>query len=251
MQANLIKYEVRNIFGNFFIPLFGIAMPIFMGILIPKGIVGQVPEAFQDEVTLSIVLGMSIMIPMCVGLIGYAASYAQELEKKIPLRFKLFGVSNRKFIATKLIGQMIVVTITLVIYFITMHFVHGIRPANLMGTLIYFLFIYFFTICFLMISHAVADMIGKFGPTYAVIMILYFFLLFISGNMGLRYENFPKFLQRIADMIPLTHFSGDSANIWTNSLSNYGELIQSSLTLFIIACLLLLWSTFRKNKTYN
>lgn len=246
MKMNLLTYEVRNILGNFFIPLFGIAMPIFMGAIIPKGILGDVPEAYQEQVLYAIILSMSVMIPMCVGLIGYAASYSLEIEKDIPLRMKLFGYSNQTYILYKILGQILVVTVTFLVYFLVMSLIHGIQIKSLPGTLVYFAFQYLFTLAFLMISHALADLNGKFGQTYAMVMILFFFFLFISGSMGMSYQDFPPFMKAIADQFPLTHFSNAAFDIWTFKLKNYGPLIQTTLVLLFAASLFLLWSIYRQ-----
>lgn len=248
MFWNLLKYEIRNILGNFFIPLFGIVLPIFMGIVIPYGVLAQVPDAFKDTVRTAIILSMAIIIPMCVGFIGYGASYSQEIEKNIPQRLKLFGISNRDYLISKILGQLAVVTISFAVYFATMFIVHGIKFATLQGTLIYFAFHYIFTIAFIMMSHAIAELIGKFSATYGVLMTLYFFMMFISGSMGLRYEDFPDFLKTIADIFPLSFFGNESVNIWNNTLQHYGPLIQSTLTLLVIAILLVWLSRLKGHK---
>ncbi|WP_164470910.1 ABC transporter permease [Vaginisenegalia massiliensis] len=248
MQARLLKYEIRNILGNFFIPLFGIIFPIFMGIIIPASVVEEVPKLIRQEVLNSIILSMSLMIPLCVGFIGYAASYAQENEKQIPLRMKLFGISNKRFIVTKVLGQFCVISVTFLVYFVTMHFVHGFTISNFKGMLIFFAFMYLFTAAFLMISHAIADLIGKFGPTYGLVMCIYFFLLFISGSMGMRYEDFPPFLQKIADQIPLTPFGQHAYDIWRDKLTNYSSLIQTTISLLAVGALLLIWSNYKKKQ---
>ena len=248
MKLHLIKYEIRNIIGNFYVALFGLILPIFLGAVIPFGVLRQIPDPFKETVLNSIVLSMAIIIPMCVGFIGYGASYAQELEKKIPLRFKLFGISNRDFLMSKFIGQFAVVTLSLIIYFLAMYFIHGVHPVNLKGSLIYFAFLYIFTLAFIMMAHAIADMIGRFGPTYAVVMAIYFFFMFISGSMGLRYEDFPDFLKKISDVFPLAFFGNESINIWQDKLTQYGPLIQSTLTLLVIASLLLLVASYKRRK---
>lgn len=104
-NLNLILYELRNINGNFYVHFFGMVFPVLMSVIFAKVYGNQVPEAIRLEVVTSVAIGMSMMCPMSVVLIGYAANYSQEVEKGVPLRMRLFGYQEKSMILAKLIAQ--------------------------------------------------------------------------------------------------------------------------------------------------
>lgn len=244
----LIQYEIRNILGNFFIPLFGIVLPIFMGVIIPKSVADEVPKLFLQEVINTIILSMSVMIPLCVGLLGHAATYAQEVEKDIPLRMQLFGLNKQKIITSKIIGQFMVMTISFVTFFAAMYFVHGFKLVSWKGAIIYFILMYVIAGGLLMLAHAIADLAGRFNVAYAIVMCLYFFLMFVSGFMGVRYKDMPKPLQMIADQVVLSPFGEHSYEIWQDKLTNYSSIIQPLIVLLVVGVLLLVAASYKRKK---
>ena len=46
----------------------------------------DVPEFMKQRVVTSVAITMSLIIPMAIMLIGYAANYAQEVERNVPTR---------------------------------------------------------------------------------------------------------------------------------------------------------------------
>ena len=90
-NMNMVLYELRNINGNFMTHFFGIVFPNMMTMIFSRTIGAQVPEAARDNVIVSIMLSMSLVIPMSIMFIGYGALYSQEVEREVPLRMRLFG----------------------------------------------------------------------------------------------------------------------------------------------------------------
>ena len=113
---NLILYELRNISGNFFTQFFGIVFPILMSLILTNVVEKQVPKAIAQDAVTSIVISMSLVCPMSIVLIGYAANYSQEVEKGVPLRMRLFGYRDKSMILAKIIAQLIFLTMALGIY---------------------------------------------------------------------------------------------------------------------------------------
>lgn len=249
MTSRLLKYEIKNIIGNFFIPIFGIVLPIFMGILITNSAANDIPKSYVTEVMNSIVVSISIMIPLSISLIGYCASYATEVEKKIPLRLKLFGISYSSQIKAKVISQFILVLVSTMFYLIIMKLlVKEFVMPSVLGFIMYIAIIFIITVCFIMIAHSIADIIGKFSASYGIIMGIYFFMLFISGNLGLRYDNMPSFLKKIALLFPTTYLNTDGYKIWIGKFDNYSQLIQSIIFLVCISLIILFFANYKRSK---
>ena len=91
----LVKYEVLNNLYNGYSFFFGAVFPIFLMVMISKGALNDVPAEAKLEATASILIGMSMIIPLSTMFLGYAASFSNELEKDVPTRLSLFG--NKAF----------------------------------------------------------------------------------------------------------------------------------------------------------
>ena len=107
VRSNLVKYELRNLAGNIFVLLFALIFPIFMSIFLGSLIGGQVPEEARDRVVTNIFISNSLVIPLASVFVGYSATFSQELEKNIPLRFRLFGYSEKALVASKIFAYLI------------------------------------------------------------------------------------------------------------------------------------------------
>ena len=94
-NRSLIMYEVRNIAGNIFVLLFGIGLPILLSLFISSVASKDVPAFMKQRGVTSVAITMSLIIPMAIMLIGYAANYAQEVERNVPTRMYLFIKSEK------------------------------------------------------------------------------------------------------------------------------------------------------------
>lgn len=246
-NLNLVLYELRNICGNFFVHFFGIVFPILLSVILIKAVEKQVPNMIRAEAITSIVISMSLVCPMAIVLIGYAANYSQEVEKGIPLRMRLFGYKEKSMILAKIIAQLIFLTIALAIYGIAeMLLVDLMKPA-ISSLLCLIGCLYLLAVIFFIISHAITELLKKFGATYAVTMSLYFLFMILCGMMGVRTEQFPKALQTVAKMLPMTYISNDFVDFWQGGSYNFAPLIQSFFFLLAVSIILLMLS-FYKNK---
>lgn len=249
MTARLLKYEIRNTVGNIFTIIFGVFFPIFMSILFSNVITAELPASVRVEANTSIFLSLMMIIPMATLLIGYAANFSQELENNIPLRLNLFGISKQMLLMAKLISNVIFMIVASVVYTVVdMLFIKLSTPV-VSAVLLLFVVLILVGAILLIISHSVALIFGKFGPTYAVTMTLYFALMILCGMMGVQVSQFPPFVQHIANLIPMTYIGRDYIKIWQGKNYNITDFIISffAFALFALAVYLLsLWKSRRK-----
>ena len=90
MSKQFLFYELRNLVGNWYIPFFGVAFPIFFSMIIGRAVLSEVPKAQVSMVATSIMLSFLNLLPLAVVFLGHCSLYSQELEKRIPLRMQLF-----------------------------------------------------------------------------------------------------------------------------------------------------------------
>ena len=80
ISGSMILFELRNVVGNPFIHIFGIGMPIFFALVLPRSITAGMKDSdLVSTIVTSFFLAMGSLIPLATILIGYAASCSQEL----------------------------------------------------------------------------------------------------------------------------------------------------------------------------
>lgn len=246
-NLNLVLYEIRNISGNPFTHFFGIVFPILMSFILSKSVGSQVPEAIRPEVVTGIVISMSMICPMAIILIGYPSNYSQEVEKGVPLRMRLFGYKEKSVILAKVIAQLIFLTGALGIFAIAVSSLIDIQKPALSSLLCLTGCLYLLAVIFFILSHAITNILKKFGPTFFVSMVLYFLTMIICGMMGVSTDQLPKNLQAVAYTLPMTYIANDFISFWQGGNYNFGPLIQSFLFLGAVSGILLLFASY-KNK---
>lgn len=245
----MISFEIRNIVGNPFIHIFGIGLPILLAIIICKSAGAKVQDASMiSHIQTSIILSMSTIIPLATILMGYACQYSQELEKGIPLRMVLFGYQEKYTIINRIIAEFLFITISFGIYFTVVCNVFDIIKPALSGLLFYFASIYVLSAILFMLAHAIATIIKKFGATYAVVMIVYFGIMIISGMMGIETELLPKFVLRIAKSLPFIYYQNNFITVWQGKEYNYMPMLQSFLFLGASSGILLFFAIRRNSR---
>lgn len=242
INKRLLFYAFRNILGNPFVAFFGIAFPILMLIIITKAAAAEVPERMIPEVNTAIFISMSMLIPMAVLLIGYAASYSQELEKGIPLRLKLFGFSENTVWLANMAAQLMVVTGGLVIYTITAYSALDMLVPAPGSALCLILCLYLMGVVFITFSHGVANLVRKFGPAYAITMGVYFAIMMLCGMMGIKTEQLPAILRSTAHMLPMSYVGNEFIDFWQGGSYNFMPLVQSFLFVGAVSGILLIIS---------
>ena len=126
-KRNMILFELRNITGNPYVHLFGIAMPILMSYIVIRAACAEAadPETIA-VISTSVFLGMGTIIPLAIALMGYAATRAQEMEKGIPERLELFGISSRTTLHNRIAAELIFILAVFILYFISHYFTRNI-----------------------------------------------------------------------------------------------------------------------------
>ncbi|BDF57273.1 hypothetical protein CE91St36_00900 [Christensenellaceae bacterium] len=251
LSLRLIKYELLNTAGNWFILFFGIAFPILMSLLIANVFVGEIPAAAIPAANTGVFITMSMIIPLATLLIGYAANYSQELENEMPLRFRLFGYRERSMLGAKMIANLIFMTIALAIYTIADYLLLDIQPPQLSSALVLVAALYALAVILFILAHAIATLTGKFGPTYAITMTLYFGLMIICGMMGVSVDRLPESLRIIARGLPMTYISSDFAGFWQGGGYDFTPLLLSFLLFGVIACVFLFASIWKNKRRLN
>lgn len=247
LSWRLVQYELRNIIGNIFVVIFGVIFPILMSVLFSIVFKKQIPEDMYSKTVTGIFITMSMIIPMAVLLIGYAANYSQELEKEIPLRLNLFGFREKTMLVAKMIAYLIFTTGAFLLYCITDLLVLEIQIPRLSSVIILIVSLYVLSIILFVLAHGLASIFKKFGPTYAVSMILYFGFMILCGMMGLTVDQLPKVLKVIAKAFPMSYISSDYVEFWQKGSYNFAPLIQSFLFFGAVSFIVLIFS-IKKNQ---
>ncbi len=247
LNWRLIQYELRNIAGNIFVVIFGVIFPIMMSILFSFVFKSQIPEELYAKTITGIFITMSMIIPMAVLLIGYAANYSQELEKDIPLRFNLFGFEEKTMLFAKMIAYLIFMSLSLVVYTVVDVLLLEIQIPTPGAALCMIVSIYLLSFVFFVLAHGLATFFRKFGPTYAVSMLLYFGFMILCGMMGLTVDQLPAVLKAMARALPMSYISSDFIEFWQGGSYNFIPFIQAFLFFGALSCIILIVS-IRKNQ---
>ena len=244
---------MMNITGNVFMILFGVFFPLIMSVLFANVIGRQIPVSLQMDFRTSIFLSMMMIIPMATTFIGYAATYSQEIENNIPLRFDLFGIRKHTFLAAKLLANLVFLLASTAIYFAVDLSLIKIYTPHAGAVLLVIFIIILLGAILLVIAHSIANITGKFSRTYAITMFLYFGLMILCGMMGVQVSDFPSSIQKIAKLLPMTYMGTDSGflTIWKGESYNPVNFILSFVFLAAVAAalfLISLWKNRRRNK---
>lgn len=251
-RGKLLGYELRNIFGNWYIPFFGLVFPVMMAILISFAALRDVPDAFRQEAVTGVVLGFAQVIPMAGIFLGHSAIYSKELEDRIPVRMQLFGFSQRSIMFAKLQSQMLFQTIALIVHFGVLYFVLDYAMPEPLSAVIYFAMLYLLGIIYFVFAHGIANLFRKFGPSYGVTMGLYFAFLILGGMMGVPVDMLPAPIRAISNLLPFTHLSSpDMVSFWTGGSYNFAPLVQALIFFAALSAAILLGSiAYRRNRAY-
>jgi len=247
-NLGLIKYEFRNLIGNIFTMIFGVFFPIGMTIFFGKALVGKVPGDMRDIFITSIFITNSVIIPLASILVGYSAVFSQELEKNIPLRFRLFGYSEKTVLISKICANLIFITLSLVVYTVVVCSVLKVQVPSLSSALILIVSLYLLSTFLFILAHGVALFFKKFGPTFAITMMLYFSIMILSGMFGVQAKDFPDPLKAVAYVFPTTYISGEFIDFWQGGSYNFVPYIQSFIFFAAVSCIILFMSIHHNSR---
>lgn len=246
-SLRMVIYEWRNLNGNLMPHFFGIVFPNLMCLLLSRTVGGQLPEEVRIEVNTSIMLTMTMVMPMSIMFLGYGAVYSQEVENGVPLRMRLFGFPETGLMAAKAIAHMLLLTGTFVIFAAFQLLTNDIQMPAASSLICLLVCLYLAGVILLVIAHAIANILRKFSLSYGLEMFLYFMMMILTGMMGMKTEQLPKALQRIAAVLPMTYIGRDFISFWQGGTYNFMPLIQSFLFFGAVAGILLLISLYRDN----
>lgn len=173
---------------------------------------------------------------------------AQDLEKGIPERLKLFGIKNSVTICNRAVSELIFMLAAFLIYFIAGSCFIGLEAPVVSGWVLYaFCMVVFSVLCFIM-AHGLACLLKKFSVTYCGVMIIYFAFMIFGGMMGVDYENMPGWMQGVAKLLPVTYFNRDFYEIWTGKAYDFMPMVQSFLLFGAVGGILLFAALKRGEK---
>ena len=245
----MVLYELRNLNGNLMPHFFGIIFPYLMCMLLPRAVASGLPADIQQKVTDSIMLSMAIVIPMSIMFLGYGAVYAQEVERGIPLRMRLFGFEEKSAIMAKVFAHLILLTIAFVIFAVFQMAVTKVSAPAVSTFLCHVISLYLIGVILLVISHALANLFKKFSIVFGVEMGIYFLMIILCGMMGIKTSALPNVMQKIAAAFPMTYIANEFADFWQGGTYQFMPFIQSFLFMGAIAGILLLFSLYKDKRT--
>lgn len=247
----LIKYEFRNLMGNIFTIIFGVFFPIGITIFFGKAFVGNVPEDMKAVFITSIFITSILIIPLASILVGYSAVFSQELEKNIPLRFRLFGYSEKTVLISKICANLIFITLSLILYTVVVCSILKVQVPTLGSALILIGSLYLLSTFLFILAHGIAIFFKKFGPTYAITMLLYFAIMGLSGMFGVQAKNFPHAIRSVAYVLPTTYIGGEFIDFWQGGSYNFVPYIQSFIFFAAVSCIILFMAIQHDSRRLN
>lgn len=223
----MIGYELRNLNGNLMSHFFGIVFPNLMSLFISKAVCAQVPEEMQQQAITSVMLSMSLIMPMSTMLLGYGALYSQEVEKGVPLRMHLFGIGEKSLLLAKIAAHFILLTVEFIIFAVFHALVMDVQRPAAFSALCLLVSLYMIGLIFLVLSHSIANIFRKFSLTFGIEMSFYFIMMILTGMMGVKTEQLPDLLQKVAKTLPMTYISSDFVDFWQGGSYNFVPFLQA------------------------
>ncbi|CAM3702549.1 ABC transporter permease [Erysipelothrix urinaevulpis] len=228
-MKQLIKYEFRNLLGNFFGIFFGIAFPILMTNILHPVIMSKVPEAAQGSASVQIYITNLLMVPLAMMFVGFSALFSQELENDVTIRMQLFGINESQQMKAKMVAQGLSVVVGISIYSLFTLPILNLPKPTIFAVISLVIAIIILSIILFILSFSIALLAKKFSVTYGITMTLYFGMMVFSGMMGIETQDLPKVFQYISKGFPTSFIVSDFKEVWTLTSYNFAPLIQSLL----------------------
>lgn len=198
----MLKTELKLSFRGIDMVIFAICMPIVITILIAI-IYGNKPAFEGASYTfLQQSFGALTTIAICAGgVMGLPLVVSDYRNKKILKRFKVTPVSPVMILAVQLvIYSLYSITSLILVYGVARLFFN----YNFEGSWLLFLSSYLLVMVSMFSIGLMAGGIAKDTKIAGVIASILYFPMLIFSGATLPYEIMPKFLQKIADILPLT-----------------------------------------------
>lgn len=192
------RLSLRGIDGIFF----GVLMPV--GIILLIGMISKSKPAFDgaDYTLLESSFGALITVGICAtAFMGIPLTIADYRDKKILKHFFVTPVSPGILLLVHAVINIILSIISALLIFITVSLFFGYRMRGSgVGFILSFLLVMFSMYSLGMI---IASLCRDIKTANVVCSVVYFPMLFLSGAT-IPYEIFPKPLQHVGNMLPLT-----------------------------------------------
>lgn len=249
VSLQMLLFEFRKTIGNPYVHIFGVGMPVLMMIIITRAVTGEIPDAaMHASVNTTVFLGIGALIPMATIFMGYAVSNAQELEKGIPQRMELFGITPGTTIRNRILAETIFMLLAFLIYFVAGYVVVDLEAPKLSGGVLYVICILGFSVLLFCFAYGISSLLRKFSLTYCVVMLLYFAMMILGGMMGISYENLPSGVQLVAKLLPVTYINRDFYTVWRGESYNFMPMLQSYLLMGAAAGILMFFTLKRTER---
>lgn len=236
VSLQMLGFEFRKTIGNPYVHIFGVGMPVLMMIVITRVAASEISDAAMCAVaSTSVFLGIGALIPMATIFMGYGVSNAQEMEKGIPQRMELFGISARVSVCNRILSEAIFMVLAFLIYFAAGFGLVGLEAPKLSGAVLYVVCILGLSVILFCLAHGISSLLKKFSLTYCVTMLVYFAMMILGGMMGITYENMPSIVQTVAKMLPVTYINRDFYTVWSGESYNFMPMLQSYLLMAAVA----------------
>ncbi len=246
-NAKLLKYELKSQMRNWYVPFFGLIFPTLISQLVVRNALTEVPQEILPYVHIKIFFAFSMYIPLCCVFLAHSYSYGYEVEKEIPLRFRLFGIKESTQISCRLQAVLIVSVIALIIFCLGF-FLSFEVPVPSAGAVAISIAVFFaLSISLFMLAHSLGLLIRRYDATGGIAMGIYFLFLFMGGGLGMQQENFPKALKVISGIFPFYHVSGTLGSLFYEE-TNMAPLVQS-LIFFALLSVAMLFIGLKQDRT--
>ena len=245
-----IWYEVKNNLGNIMSIIFGLIFPTVMTNLFFYVFKSQL-SASESIVKFGTQLFLVnlLMAPLALVLVGFTATFSQEIEQGMTLRLSLFGYSHKKQILAKLVSQFFVVIFAIGIYCACSLITIPVLTPSPTVLFIYILCMVLLVVLFFLFAYAISMLTKKFSGAFGISMSFYFVVMILSGMMGIQPDQFPSGVRYISNLLPTTQIALLFPKVWDMQIQNPAPLIQSFLFLSAL-CGVLLLPVFLKNKRH-
>lgn len=246
-MSRMIRYEIKNTFGNIFGVIFGLIFPIFMALILKQAVLSEVPEIARDAVVVELFVANSLMIPLALGFVGFAALFSQEIEQDVITRMTLFGISENKQMQAKFIAQAITVLLSVTLYVLVVGSAYQVPMPSAYGVMVYGVSLLLITFLFFTLAYAIAITARKFSITYGVTMSLYFLTMIVSGMMGLRMSQLPAVIRSVSQIFfPTVYMVDLIPKLWTLNSYNIMPMVQAFLCLGAVVGIVYIIAVRRK-----
>ena len=210
--------------------IFGVGMPVGVLFLISI-IAGNQNIASEHYTFLQGAFASLVTVGICAtAFMGLPITFANYRDKKILKHFFVTPVSPMMMLIVQMILGAMIASLSAIIITICSVFIFNYQMN---GSLLLFIGGYFLV---MLSMYSIGMIIASLCPSVKIANVVctfvYFPMLFLSGAT-IPFEIFPVFIQKIANILPLTHGIQLLKNI---SLGIYNqEMIFSSIFLFVLA----------------